>query len=280
LVATIDFGDLAAFAGDSNDGDVALQTANLSYDFDGVAATAGRIATPIGYEVLEPWGNPHISRSRGWQAQPINHDGLTISGSADVVDLMVGVVNNFTVADTSGFNDLDDNVGVIGSIGAGISDGFSIYASGIFTEDASSLGGTTTDIVMANLILSGDLGDSGVNYAVEGNWRDNDSNAPGGSSTEFLNFGAYVGADLGDRFGVDLRIDWTDDEGITTNGIDTQIWSVTAPGSVELVAGVEFRVEFRHDEADDPIFAKESDLPGNESLDIVLAQLGWAPEVN
>jgi hypothetical protein len=279
--ATIDLGDLAAFAGDSADGDIALQTAYITYDFDGVGATAGRFGTPIGYEVLEPWGNPNISRSRGWQAQPINHDGLTISGSADVVDLMIGVVNNFTVNDAqNGINDFDSDLGVIGSIGAGLSDEVSIYVSGIYTEDDSTfppVPNSTTEIIMGNLIISGNVNtseDTAIRYAVEGNWRQNDPDL--GDSVEMKNVAGYLGTDVG-VFGIDMRLDWTDDEGITTP-IDTKVWSVTVTGSVALADGVEFRLEYRHDDADDPIFADDNGT--DEAMDLVQAQLVWAPEVD
>jgi len=270
--ATLDFGDLAALAGDSADGDIGLQTAYITYDFDGVGAMAGRFGTPIGYEVLEPWGNANISRSRGWQAQPINHDGITISGSADIVDLMIGVVNNFTVADQPiAANDVDDEKGVIGSMGIGVSDELSIYIAGIYTEE-----GDTTDITMGNLIVSGniDAGNSGVRYAVEGNWRENSPD--GGSDVQMWNVGAYVGTDAG-PIGVDLRLDYTDDEGITTP-IDTKVWSVTVTGSIPVTDGVDFRVEYRHDDADDAIFADESST--DDGLDLIQAQLVWHPQAN
>lgn len=271
--ATLDFGDLAAFAGDSDDGDVALQTAYITYDFDGVGAMAGRFGTPIGYEVLEPWGNANISHSRGWQAQPINHDGITISGSADIVDLMIGVVNRYTVSDQQiDVNDPDDEKGIIGSLGVGVSDELSLYIAGIYTEEND-----TVDRYMANLILSGDCdaGDAAIRYALEGNLRNDDPDS--GSDTTMWNVTGYVGTDAG-PVGVDLRIDYTDDEGLTT-GLDTQVWSVTVTGSIPVTDGVDFRVEYRHDEADDDIFGGDNTPTDNseDALDTVQAQLVWHP---
>ena len=222
---------------------------------------------------LSSQGNANISRSRGWQAQPINHDGLTLSGSADVVDLMIGVVNNFTVADQQiAMNDVDDEKGIIGSMGIGVSDELSIYVSGIFTEE-----GDTVDVAMANLIISGNLdaGDSGVSYAIEGNWRENDPHAASLGAVEMKNVTAYVGCDAS-PVGVDLRLAFTDDEGITTP-IDTKVWSLTVTGSIPLTDGVDFRVEYRHDDADDPIFADGG--TSDDSLDIIQAQLVWHPNM-
>ncbi len=272
--ASLDFGDLAALAGDSRDGDVALQTAYITYDFDGIGAMAGRFATPIGYEVLEPWGNAQISRSRGWQAQPINHDGLTISGSADVVDLMIGVVNGFTVGDQpAGSNDPDDEKGIIGSMGVGISDELSIYVSGIFTEDNDAV-----DRYLVNTILSGDVaaGDTGIRWALEGTLRNDDPSV--GSDMQLWNVAGYVGTDAG-PVGVDIRLDFTDDEGIVTP-MDTKVWSVSVTGSVPVTDGVDFRVEYRHDSADDPIFGDDSVGGVSDDLDLVQAQLVWHPEAD
>ena len=130
FAAKIDYGDLARLVGDSDDGDVGLQEAYLTWEFtDGISATAGRFGTPIGYELLEPWGNPNISRSWAWLAQPINHDGIKVGGSLANIDMMAGVVNNFTVADQTA-NDFDDEKGIIGSLGTSISDAFNLYAAG------------------------------------------------------------------------------------------------------------------------------------------------------
>jgi hypothetical protein len=281
--ATLDFGDLAAAAGDGDD--VSLETAWLGYEQDVFGFTAGRFGTPIGYEVLSPWGNRHISRSWGWTAQPINHDGIQAHAGLGPVDLMVGAVNGFTVADASA-NDLNDEKGAIWSVGSGISDALNLYFSGIYTEDVSvddsvmPAVSTNTDILMLNAIVSGDLatgGDSPVlSYAVEGNWRKD--NPEGDASTDFWNVGLYFGTSIG-KASVGLRADYTDDEGILA-GVDTEIWSVTVTGAYTLVDGVDFRVEYRHDDADTDLFADGPiDVVNDDAIDTVQAQLIWYPEL-
>lgn len=272
-VGTLTFGDLAAFAGDSADGDIALQTMNITYDFGPVAATAGRFATPIGYEVLEPWGNAHISRSRGWQAQPINHDGITLSGTADVVDWLIGVANNFTVVDNPILaNDIDDEKAIIGAVGAALGDDHSIYLSGLYSQEGDFL-----DIWLGNLILAGmvSAGDLDINYAVEGNYRDDSPDV--GSDLQMWNVAAYGGVDVGPG-GIDLRVDHTDDDGITTGGVDAAVTSVTVTGSVPLAAGVDVRLEYRFDTSDEDIFGDGSDL--EDTLNTIQAQLVWHPEAD
>ena len=274
--AKVDFGDLAAAAGDSADGDVALQEAYITYDADGVGAMAGRIPTPIGYEVLEPWGNAHISRSNGWQVQPINHDGLTVSASAGAADFMVGVVNGFTVADQIR-NDVDDDKGVIASIGAGLSDELNLYASGIYTERRD-----TVETLLINAIASGqiDAGGAGIRYAVEGNWIESENQISPAltADTDLWNAALYLGTDVG-ATAIDLRWDYTEDEdsmlfsGGGANGTD--VWSVTLTGSVPLTDGVDLRLEYRHDDADDRIYA--DDNTSDDGLDTVQAQVVWHP---
>src|SRR5262245_1900653 len=191
--ATIDYGDLAAAAGDSADGDIALQTAWLSFAFtDALSATGGRFGTPIGYEVLEPWGDPNVSRSWAWQAQPINHDGVKVQGVLGPVTLMGGAVNSFTVADPAG-NDINDEIGFITSAAFAPSDALSLYASYIFSEEGPS----ADDRHMFNAIVSGSvpMGDAKLGYAVEGNWRQDD--LPGGGDIALWNITPYLKTAIG-----------------------------------------------------------------------------------
>jgi hypothetical protein len=278
--AKVDFGDLAALAGDSDDGDIALQEAYLTWEFaDGISSTAGRFGTPIGYELLEPWGNPNISRSWTWIGQPINHDGIKVGGSLANIDMMVGVVNNFTVNDPNG-NDFDDEKGIIGSIGASISDAFNIYGAGLWTEEADD-----THVYIANGILSGDLdmGEEGMNYAVEGMWRRDDSDTF--DENDMWSIAGYFGFDLG-PLALNLRGEYVDDEGVSTPdfpntnqasvlGTDAKLWAATVTGSVELVDGVSFRMEYRHDDADEDIFADDDET--DDVRDLIQAQLIWTP---
>jgi hypothetical protein len=267
--AKIDYGDLARAAGDSADGDVALQEAYLTYDGDGVGARLGRFATPIGYEVLEPWGNAHASRSWAWQAQPINHDGLTFGGTADVIDVMIGVVNSFTVADQDILaNDVDDEKGVIVSLDAGVDEKFNLYVSGIYTEEADSL-----DIGAVDIIVSGNLpvSESGLRYALEGYYRrDNPDDA---GADELWSVALYLGHRLGGPFTLSSRIEYFDDEGILLP--DANVVSFTPTLSVELVDGVDFRVEYRFDKSNEDVFLDDSS--GDDKIHTISGQLVWTP---
>lgn len=267
--AKLDYGDLARLAGDSEDGDIALQEAFLTYDGDGVGVRLGRFATPIGYEVLEPWGNAQASRSWAWQAQPINHDGLTFGGTADVIDVMIGIVNSFTVADQDILaNDADDEKGVIVSLSAGVSETFNLYVSGLYTEEQD-----TVDIGAVDVIVSGNLrvSASGLRYAVEGYYRRD--NPDGAGADELWSVAAYLGHRLGGPFSLSSRIEYFEDEGILLP--DTSVVSLTPTLTIELVDGVDFRVEYRFDKSDDDVFLDDSS--DDDTIHSLSGQLVWSP---
>jgi hypothetical protein len=270
--ATIDFGDLAALADNSTDSNIALQTAWLGYDMDMVGITAGRIATPIGYEVLEPWGNRNISRSYGWQVQPINHDGATVHATMDMFEMMVGAVNNFTVAQNPvNVNDTDNQKGVIGSISSSFSEALNGHVSGIYTNDF----GHSAKITEIDTFLHGDLEPNGVGlrYSVEHTWGKFDPDA--GSSNDIHSFVGRLGGDLGPT-GIDVRYEYVDDDGVLS-GVSTNIHSAVLDLTWALVEGMDFRLEYRFDKADDDIYGDDDSFDDTDQ--IVQAQLMWYPEL-
>jgi len=275
--AAIDFGDLAGLADNTTDADISLQEAWLAYDLENVGVLAGRFNTPIGYEVLEPWGNAHISRSWGWQAQPINHNGIQAHGHADIIEVTIGVVNSFTVASNpvppSGVpapNETNNDKGVVASFNAAVNDQFNFYMAGIYNDNDNG-----PEVKMLNAIASGGTPFAGeqVTYAVEGNWRQN--NPTGASDLDFYNIALYLGTTYGPT-NVNVRADYTDDDGIVTP-TSTNIWSVTVDLSWALVEGMDFRIEYRHDDADDSVFGDGSST--SDTDDTVQAQLLWYPEL-
>lgn len=295
--ASIDFGDLAKFAGDSSDGDVALQTAWIGYDADPVGFTVGRIPTPIGFEVLEPWGNPNISRSYNWQFVPINHDALTVQGGSDMFEVMIGVANSFTVADdpitSIPANDSNSDKTFLGSGNVAIAEYLNLYVSGIVgREGANANGGTNTkvDVAMVNFIASGNAtvgNDIGLRYAAEFNGRQDDPRDPGTTLSRMWGVAAYLGATFGPT-GLDLRYEYVDDGGILFNDVGavgglnpngTQAQSITTTGSWSFVEGVEFRLEYRYDTANNDLYAKNSNAFTKSSNNTVQAQIVWYPEI-
>ncbi len=242
-------GDLSS----SSDDGVEVMTANVTYDAGSASVTAGRIDTPIGYEVLEPWGNANISRSMAWAVQPINHDGLTVSSSTSGLDIMLGVVNGVGPG-----NDSDDEKGLIGSVG-GAAGNVDFSLSGLFSEESD-----VVDVTILNLILSSEL--AGMDVALEANLTEMDPDS--GTDVEVNSVALYAGTDLGNT-SLDARLEFVDaDCGI---GCDDELWGLTVTAGWELADGVGFRLEYRHDSSDSDIYA---DGAGSEdSVDVIQAQL-------
>ena len=210
-----------------------MQEAFLAIDAGELTVTAGRVGTPIGYEVLEPWGNTHISRSNAWNIQPINHDGLTVSGSTGDVSGMIGVVNSFFVIDPFA-NNPDDEYGIIGAVGAALGD-VDLSLSAIYSEE-----GDAADLLEINGILAGVVGS--CNYALEGTYFDGDIDTDGSSGTygddldiEIWDVTGYFDVHNGPWSG-GLRASYTDIEGgfglgssFSDGGFkaENDIWSVS-----------------------------------------------------
>jgi Putative beta-barrel porin-2, OmpL-like. bbp2 len=322
--AKLDYGDLTSLAGDDINGDIALQTAFLSYDFGGASATVGRFDTPIGYEVLEPWGNANISRSYSWSLlQPINHDGIFMSGNVGVIDAMLGVTNGFTVADNniSNFNELDDEKGVVGAVGAAISDAVNLYFASIYTEDSD-----VVDKQLYNAIISGKVPANGstFRYALEANYRNDDNDEgnrlipprfPGDTregEVRSWSLVGYTGADFG-PCSLDLRGEYIDihhqlsgfrdfstgspgtgaeslvlnldptDPGSDWNSGPShdKVWSVTATAGWYITDGLQFRLEYRHDQTRGRNFDNEfgDGSSGDKADNTLQAQVVWYPEL-
>jgi len=247
--AKFNMGDLSS----SSDDGVEVMTANVTYDAGTASVTAGRMDTPIGYEVLEPWGNANISRSMAWGMQPINHDGVTVSSSTSGLDIMLGVVNGVGPG-----NDGDDEKGLLGSVG-GAAGNVDFSLSGLFSEE-----GDVVDVTILNLILSTEL--AGMDVALEANLTELDPDV--GTDVEVNSLVFYAGTDLGNT-SLDARLEFVDvDDAV---GGDDELWGLTITAGWELADGVGFRLEYRHDSSDNDIYADGSG--SEDSVDVIQAQL-------
>jgi hypothetical protein len=209
---------------------------------------------------------------------PISHDGLRLSGLLGDVSMTLGVVNSTYVNDPVA-NDLNDDKGVVGSLGLVVGDA-AISVAGLYSpEDIPGVGKDDQSIL--NVIVSGPL--YGAHLALEGNWaRDAVDFAVGSEDFDFWNVVAYAGMDFGIT-GVDLRADYghTDLPGIpvTEDDSNVPVWSITGTLSWALVKGVDFRVEYRHRDFATDFFADDDAEFSTDTQDVVQAQLVWVPEL-
>jgi hypothetical protein len=275
--AKLDYGDLTPFAGNYSNSDVGLQTAYLSYDMGGAAITAGRYDTPIGYEVLEPWGNANISRSVSWTyLQPVNHDGVFASGHAGVLDGMIGVANDFSVSNQgSSPTDKDDEKAVLGAVGAGISDALNLYFSMIYNRADD-----VVDQQLYNAIISGKVplvNDTNFRYALEANYAMGELAQQGtNANSDTWSLVAYTGADFGPT-SLDARGEFlhqSNDHGVP----NAEVWNFTATAGWYMTEGLQLRLEYRLDNSEnEQIYQKRNGLTHHDN--ILQAQLVWYPEL-
>jgi hypothetical protein len=152
FVTKIDFGKLAERLGTDWDGDgtagnvaeeqnsIEIQEAFITYNFPGLPdlqVKAGKFATPIGAEVIEPWANPNISRSMqfAWGI-PYIHTGATASYAfGPQVSLMLGIVNGWDNA-----VDSNDGKSFLGSLAITPVEQFSLLVNGIYGAEQADRG--------------------------------------------------------------------------------------------------------------------------------------------
>jgi hypothetical protein len=277
--AKLDFGDWTDAIEDNIDADFALQEMFMAIHAPYVTITAGRMPTPIGYEVVEPWANPNISRSRAWWAQPISHDGAALSGEVGPVSLMAAVVNGMEITE-NGADNPDDEYGVIASMSVpfGSND---FRFSAIYSDEKD-----TVRFFELNAYVAGTY--DRWRYALESTWLDGDSHGPApivAPDRKIWDVTGYGGATFGSWSG-DVRLSYTDQEGTDGNFLVANhegVVSFTATGGYEIVEGVVVRAEYRIDSASDPIFRDhDSDDPGGQRddlINVVQVQLMWTPAI-
>ncbi len=278
--AKVDYGDWADAVADNLDDEIALQEMYLAIDAGFGVISAGRMPTPIGYEVVEPWANANISRSRGWFYQPISHDGLAIAGEVGKFNLMAAVVNGMRVSDDD-INNPDDEYGVIASFGVPVG-GANLRVSAIYSDEKDEV-----RFLELNGVVSGTF--ERWRYGLEGTWLDGNGHgtvAPVPPDISVGDVTGYGGATFGNWSG-DLRLSYTHQKGTNPAYADHHqegIVSFTATGGYEIVEGVVLRAEYRIDSSNGDIFDDHNSLLGaggpvgqTDLIHVVQVQLLWTP---
>lgn len=277
--AKVDFGDWTDRIEDNIDGDVALQEAFLAIDAGFSVFSAGRMPTPLGYEVVEPWANPNISRSRAWWYQAISHDGVAVSGDVGAVSLMAAVVNGMRI-NQGGENNPDDEYGVIAAFGVPIGDA-DLHVAAIYSDEEDAM-----RLFELNGYLAGNW--ERWRYGLETTWVDGDGHGPPPAPQDVTvwDVTGYGGATFG-KWSGDVRLSYTDQEGTNGNYFHRNhegIVSFTATGGFQIYKGIVLRAEYRVDASDDPIFDDHNsgaDLAGpfgqSDVINVINVQLLWTP---
>jgi hypothetical protein len=297
FMTKIDFGKLAERLGTDWDGDgtagnvaeeqnsVEIQEAYITYNFPGLPdlqVKAGKFATPIGAEVIEPWANPNISRSMqfAWGI-PYIHTGATASYAfGSQASLMLGIVNGWD-------NAVDNNDGksFLGSLAITPVEQFSLLLNGIYGAEQADRGDSKRGLVDIVATIK-----PVENFAIILNYDyGNETDLGVGGDAEWNAFSGILSYDIVEGLPVPIgfafRGEVFDDSdgtrlptlGGAGFGSFQSAAEVTGTFKVVLAEGLMFRTEYRYDWGNNALY-ENYPTAGDDSQDdqhTIAAQLSY-----
>jgi hypothetical protein len=284
---TVDFGDTARYTGRDWDGDGALESseetnyfelreAYLTYKLPWLGSTlkAGTFTTLLGYEVFKTPGNfnPNITNSILFGfTNPFTHTGLLINTPlGDIASLDVGVVNGWD-------NFIDQNSGKTFLMGIGFSpfEDLATYTAFAYgpeslpiSEGGYGAGSKRAELTMNAAWTVSDFLTLAID-TVYGN--ETELVSPTGQvDADWYGAALYAMIKANDWLGFSLRGEIFDDPD-GARGFDATVWEITPTINFQLTDSLLARLEYRHDEANKPIFEKQDRL--QRGSDIVGCEL-------
>ena len=260
---------------------IELREAYLTYKLklgDGITFKAGKFVTLLGAEVISNFDNQNANISRSISfgfGIPFTHTGLLASFPiGSMVNIDAGVVNGWdAVADNNEVKTF------LGGLGVTPADVFAMYLSGTYGPEqnnrSGSKRGVLTDVFtikpadMLTLIAE-------VTYGHEtkllGPSLDDGADWYGGCG--------YVIVKATDDLSFALRGEVFDDTDGTRFGLPggpkVTSWEITPTVSYQIATGLLLRAEYRHDEADKPIFENSDGNFLRKGQDTIATQLVYA----
>lgn len=252
------------------DGNMNIYQAYISYIApigNGLTIDLGRFATWHGYEVIESGANDQYSRSFMFGlAIPFTHTGARLTYTINEMwEVSYGL--------TQGWDTVEDN-------NDSLTHHFAIRTM------------PTDDIYIQNSVaygpeMAGDNGSYTFLYDLVATWQATDQLMLGanfdygnaedatvaGGDADWWAIAGYVRYDITDKLYGAVRGEWMEDEDNTRFGAgafsDVEVWEVTLTLGYEVVDGLLTRIEYRHDDADQDIFADDSTGTFDDSQDTI-----------
>lgn len=229
----------------------AIKQAYVSYSpSDKVKFTLGKWGTHIGYELVDAYLNRNYSMAYMFSYGPFFHTGLKADFTFDNFGFMVGVANPTDFLSASFAKKF-----LIGQVSAATENGklkgYLNYQGGKYDNDVSI---DQFDIVVTGAIIDQfSLGYNGTIQMLK---------PEGGDSESWWGSALYLNYDPVKVFGLTLRGEYFDDEqGVSglsaTVGVPTKVIAATLSGNIR-IDNLTIIPEFRLDNADDPVFFKNS----------------------
>ena len=220
----------------------------------------GKFATLIGAEVIESKDNWNFSRSFLFgYAIPFNHTGVRMHAQPfeeHALDFTVGVVNGW-----DNVNDNNKGKSVEGQIAYAPMDILTFYVNGIIGPEMDDNSGDYRGVI--DFILAYDVTDR-LSLMANYDLGFEQDGAGEGKNAQWDGVAGYVKYSIFDWWSIAGRGEWFHDRdgvrtGVSTDGFpDVNFWEFTVTNEFKIYENLLFRVEFRHDGADEAVFAKDS----------------------
>jgi Putative beta-barrel porin-2, OmpL-like. bbp2 len=225
-----------------------------------VTFTAGKFATHVGYELLDPQLNRNYSMSYMFSYGPFSHTGLKMDvATSATTGFMLGIANP-TDYISAPFN----KKFVLAQFHAGTANGkFTAYLNYVGGKDTSKTTQHQVDLTILSKIT--DKFGIGFNGTIK-------SVKPDGLSAESWKGAAiYLNVDPTEKFGFTVRGELFADKKNVTGYFGTSLYELTATLNIKPVAGLMIMPELRIDGAKDPYFTKHDGSSSKSTASLLVA---------
>ena len=254
----------------SGPGDIWVQQAYVSYDYDGLDIMFGRFETILGAEVIDTPDNHNVTRGLLFTfAIPLWHQGILLGGDiGEGVHWKAGLVNgaNNSRATT-------DRKGLLANLGMA-QEGFGVDLNWYYGANDTACGGAPSGPTdpdpcadpsnrnmtqIYDLVVTLDPSDE-LSLWLNADWGTTQS--PEGNGGHDTWKGVSVGAamPMSDKLGIAVRGEYFKDKrnsrglpnllGGTTPRADSELWSATLTANYAITDNLTARLEYRHDDVD------------------------------
>lgn len=222
---------------------------------NGIQVDAGRLATPLGAEVVQTNGNYFITQGSVFGLQPVTHTGVSVSTQlTDEIGFIAGAVNDVY---SNAFTSQNMDKAYYGQVSYG-GELFGLNVGGIWGRDAGACGRNgngecNTSVV--DVVLTADPTEN-LSLWANFDWKhtsgDNTVASGGGTSTSIHGdaFGVSGAGRLGitETMGVATRVEYImTEDSLNGSFSDQELLTLTTTFDVTLAEGLVARAELRWD---------------------------------
>jgi hypothetical protein len=265
---------------------VDLQEAYLAYKIPvggGLTLKGGKFVTLLGYEVIESPNNLNFSRGNLFiYSSPLTHVGALVTYAVtDWLSLTAGPVVGWDVA-----SDNNDAMSVMGQVAVTPIKDLTTnlnWITGPEQTDNDRNARTVLDLVVNYTGIKALTLGLNVDYG----WEDREASLAAAATRQnndasWWGWAAYAAYDWTDKLRTAVRLGYFDDtDGVRTlavaPGARVELYDVTATVQYKIWRGLVGRLEYRHDEANRPVFKIQNPgpVPTSQAQDTLTVSLHY-----